>query len=112
MSSANTLIPAQTAARTEDFNATESDKILAVCTGTGLAGAEVINIFQRVTGVGTIGGGPAGTTPVYDAAGAQAKLTLAIQSILLEGGLQYVFVKPLTAGACGVDIVSKPRDAS
>lgn len=101
------MIPA-TIGTTGEFDATECDKILLLTNGTGLAAAEVVNIYVRNTGTAAVGGGPAGTTPYCkDGAAAPAQLTATLQSIVLEGGFYYVFSKSVTAGLCGVDIQIK-----
>lgn len=102
-----------TSAANGELDATEADKVLLIASGSGLATTETVLIYTRnTTSVAGIGGGPTGTTPVYDVTGAAAKLSASLQSVQLEGGYLYVFVKSATAGACGVDYAIKPRQGS
>lgn len=98
---------------TGEFDATECDRILVMATNAALAAAEVVNIYTRhPDGVSAIGGGPAGTVPVYTDAGAARQLTATVQSMVLEGGFIYVFSKSVTVASVGVAIAIKPRQGS
>ena len=91
-----------TLATTGELDATEFDKVLILISTAALAGAETVSIYAKNVDTPAIGGGPAGTTVVYDATGAAASLKLAAQSIMLEGGFWYVFSKSATVGTVGV----------
>jgi hypothetical protein len=103
----------QLTAVTGEFDATECYKIILMASGSGLAAAETVSIYVCNTGTTVIAGGPAGTTPYCNlGAAAAAQLTATLQSMILEGGFLYRFVKSITAGSCGVDIMIKPRQGS
>jgi len=104
MSAPNSLIAAQTATATADFDATELDKIVVMTNTNALGAAETVTIlFPNTAG---------GTTPVYDSTGTAATLKSGLNSVELEGGFLYRFVKGVTASAIGVDIIPKPRQGS
>jgi hypothetical protein len=103
----------QTTTATWEFDATEADRVLVMASGAALAAAEVINIYTRhPDGTGAIGGGPAGTVPVYTDAGAARQLTATVQSMFLEGGVIYVFVKSVTVAAVGCAVAVKRGQSS
>lgn len=101
MSAPNPLISPATAAVTAIYDAIDDDKVLFAVNGVALAGAETVTF--------SVQNSSAGTTPVYDASGAQVKLTASLQSVMLEGGFRYVVVKSVTASNTGVDLNTKPR---
>lgn len=99
MSAPNSLIPSQTATATQDFDATEYDKIVVMTNTNALTAAETVTILFPTTANGT--------TPVYDSTGTAASLKSGLNSVELEGGFLYRFVKSVTASAVGVDILGK-----
>lgn len=102
---ANPILAPQTAAANKvPIPGTETDKILICTNGAGLATTETVLLWVA-TSTNTY-------APVYDATGAQASLKATLQSILLEGGLTYFADKSVTAGACGIDIITKPRQGA
>lgn len=103
MSAPNSLILPQTATATADYDATEKDKVIVMTTAALGVGETVTLLLPNTAG---------GTTPVYDSTGAAATLKNGLNSLLLEGGFLYRFVKSVTAGSVGVDICEKPRQGS
>lgn len=96
------IIPPQTTVfTTQPINCNEADKVLFATCGANLGAAETIT-FSVVTSAN-------GTTPVYDASGAQVQLKQTLLSIELEGGFHYVAVKTATIGAVGLDAHFKAR---
>lgn len=91
---------------TTQYDATEQDKILAVVTGVGLAGAETISIYVCTTDGQNI--------PIFDPTlTAQFKFTSTSTRIIeLEGGFLYAAAKDATAGLVGLDVCLKPRQGS
>lgn len=101
MPAPNSLIQPQATTFTAVYDAGDDDKVLFAVSGVALTAAETVTF--------SVQNSSAGTTPVYDASGAQVKLTASLQSVMLEGGFRYVVVKSVTASNSGVDTSSKPR---
>lgn len=91
------IIAPTTAAKTSaPFDATDADSITV--SADNLAGTEKVTIFAV-----------AGDTNVVVALldGTQVFLTVTLPALALEGGISYVFQKPVTAGVCGVYVTAK-----
>ena len=101
MSAANPLIAPTTAGATITYNAITTDAVILATTGTGLAGAETVTIKYATTNGTTQYISPYTNTAVG--------LTAALQSIVLPGGVVYSITQSATVGACGLDVLAKPR---
>jgi hypothetical protein len=99
-----TWINPTTAAKTSaPFEATDAGSIIV--SADALAGGETVELFVQV------GNATVGYTNVVVAYidGTPAVLTPTLPALCLEGGSNYVFVKSVTVGACGVYVVSKSQ---
>lgn len=98
------IAPSTGAVNKAPIGGTESDKILILTSGAGLATTETVLVWVANTSNGFV--------PVYTPAGTQVTLGATLQSYLLEGGITYYVDKSATAGPCGVDVIFKPRQGS
>jgi hypothetical protein len=91
------VIPPQTAAKVSPIQDARGCDAITV-SADNLAGAEIVQLLVI-----------AGSTPkqVTDIYGTVINLTAVISSVALEGGAQYQFSKPVTAGPCGVYVSVK-----
>jgi hypothetical protein len=94
------IAPQTAAVANVQVNASEADKVIFAWCGTAPTAADAV-LFWIASSTGR--------TPVYTPAGTQATITATLQSIMLEGGFEYIMDKSVTAGVTGVDVSFKPR---
>lgn len=93
------LVPqlaASSAAQQVPFSSNQYDSITV--SADNLQGAERVDLRVLVNGV---------LKQVTDIYGTAVNLTAAISAVALEGGPDYVFVKTITTGLCGIFVSPK-----
>ena len=92
-----TWIKPKTAAETSAaFSATDAGSI--VVSADALAGGETVDLYAKAGDVNVV---------VATLDGTPVKLTATLPAVCLEGGIDQVFHKSVTASDCGVYVVAK-----